>query len=196
MKRELDDHQRSTHFQYSRYQLSQIVRTIKLNDYKNLMFNTISFFYWMIEYLIVVPLAKIMSLVYLAFRSILRYRITLWYRRMQSNDDFFFTKIVLIHNANQICNAPYDDRKVNDLCRSFRYLISWWHTRWKFMYRVHGLIVAVCARGHVAFNTNGIYVDDIYQYVWFMTLLRFAPTRFDENPNSDPILWSLVKFTR
>jgi len=86
---------------------------------------------------------------------------------IQSNGNLFSMKIeqssVLIHNANhQIYNVPYNDRKVNDLCWSFRYLISWWHIRRKFMYRVHGLIIAVCARDHIAIQMNlllTIFID-------------------------------------
>ena len=68
---------------------------------------------------------------------------------VQSNGDLLSAKIeqsvILIHNAKrQIRNAPYNDRMVNDLRRSFRYLISWWHAQRKLMYRMHTLVVAVC----------------------------------------------------
>jgi len=43
-------------------------------------------------------------------------------------------------------NIRNDDRKVHDLCRSFRYLISWWHARRKLVYRVCTHLSLLCAR--------------------------------------------------
>ena len=44
-------------------------------------------------------------------------------------------------------------------------------------------------RGHIAFNVNDIYLDDIYRYVWFMPLLRFQHAK---NPNNNPTLWGNI----
>jgi len=111
------------------------IRTTKPNDCKNLTFDAVISFLLddRIFLIAVVPLAKIMSPVSPARLEQASHVVVSLYRcrlRMQSNDDLLFAKIkqsfILVHNANrQICNAPYDDRKVNDLCRSFRYLISW-----------------------------------------------------------------------
>jgi len=78
-----------------------------------------------------------------------------------------------------------DNRKINDLHRSFRYLISWRHARRKLVYRVHTLVVAVCTRSHVAFNANDVHIDDIYRLMIFIRFTIMIPTRFDENLNSD-----------
>jgi len=123
-------------FKISNIQPFQIFRTTKLNNCKNLTFDAENFF--LLDdriFLIAVPLAKIMSRVCFAcsFKTnISRYRccisLLLSPPYMQSNGDLLSAKIeqlsVLIHNANrQIYNAPYD-QKINDLCQSFRYLIS------------------------------------------------------------------------
>jgi len=130
---------------------------------------------------IVVSVLKIVSFTGLLplVRSIRASHITSSY--MQSNSDFLFAKIeqstVLINNANcQVHNAPCNDRKINDLCRRFRYLISWWHVRRKFMYRVYALVVAICTGGHVALDANYVYVDNIYRYVRFVPLSWFQYT--------------------
>jgi len=109
---------------------------------------------------------------------------------MQSNSDLLSAKIeqsVLIHNAKgQFRNASYDDRKVNDLYRSFRNFTSWRHARRKLVYRVHTLVVTLAVTLH---STNDAYVDidDIYRYVRFMPC-RGSNMRFDENLNSNPML--------
>jgi len=95
---------------------------------------------------------------------------------MQSNSNLLFAKIeqLTVNNANcQVCDAPWDDWKINDLCRRFRYLISWWHDRRKFMYRVYALVVAIYISSHVALDANNAYVDNIYQYIRFVPLSRF-----------------------
>ncbi|KYM81471.1 hypothetical protein ALC53_08066 [Atta colombica] len=47
-----------------------------------------------------------------------------------------------------------EESRHNDLRRSLRYLISWRHTRRKFVYRVHAFIVAVRARGYVILDVQ------------------------------------------
>jgi len=111
---------------------------------------------------------------------------------MQSNSDLLSAKIeqliVLINNANrQVRNVPCDDWKVNDLCRRFRYLISWWHVRRKFMGHVYALVVAICTESHVALDTNNVYVDNIYRYD-SSCHCRGSSIRFDREPNSDSML--------
>jgi len=135
VKLKLDDRQRLVHLQYSRYQPSQIFRTTKPNDCKNLTFNAMSFFLLARLFLIAVSLwQKLCPLSVLPTRSqqtshVIVVRISLSLSPyMKSNSDFFSAKIeqsFLIHSANyQIHNTPYD-WKINDLYRSFRYLISW-----------------------------------------------------------------------
>jgi len=176
------DRQRLVRLQYSRwYQSSQIFRITKPNDYKNLTFDAVSFFLLDARIFLIaaVPLAKIMFPVSFAclFRtSISRYRcrifLSLSLPFMQSNSDFFSAKFKQSVRLDPQCESSimlctigrYDDRKVNDLCRSFRYLISWWHA-WKFMYRMHGLIIVYAP---IAFNVNDVYIDDIYRYDWFV----------------------------
>ena len=99
-----------------------------------------------------------------------------------------------ICEVDQIRNAPYDDRKVNDLHRSFRYLISWRHTWRKLVYRMHTLVVAVCTRGHVAFNAN-VYVDDIYRFIPHFHATVVVPT-LDLMKILIAIQWCEMKFTR
>jgi len=43
---------------------------------------------------------------------------------MLSNSDLRENRAIIYNAKCQICNAPYDDRKINNLCRSFRHLIS------------------------------------------------------------------------
>jgi len=176
------DHQRSVCLKYSRYQPSQIFRTTKPNDCQNLTFDAVSFFLLNNEMFLidVVSPPKNMSLVCFAcsFRtSISRYRcritLSLSSPYMQSNGNLFSAKIeqsaVLIHNAKrQICNAPYDDQKANDLRRSFRHLISTLGEN----SCIATLIVAACTRDYVVFNANNVYVD-IYRYILFMLLSWF-----------------------
>jgi len=99
---------------------------------------------------------------------------------MQSNCDLVSAKIkqsiILVHHANyQIRNAPCNDRKMNDLRRPFRYLISRRHARRKFVYHVHVPIVAVYIHCHVALDTY-IHIDDIYRHVRLMSLSRLQHT--------------------
>jgi len=44
------------------------------------------------------------------------------------------------------------------------------------MYRVYARVVAICTGSHVALNANNIYVDNIYQYIRFVSLSRFHYT--------------------
>ena len=158
--------QRSAHLQYSKYQ-SQIFCTIKPNNCKNLMFDTVASFYWTIEYFWFFSLAKIMSLVCFtcSFRTSFHVR------------DIIFICILV----------TYDDWKINDLSD----ILNPDNTLGENSCIVHSLIIAVCVRGHVAFNAN-----DIYRCIWFVPLLRIQrSTRFDENPNI-VIQYYLVKFTR
>ena len=56
-------------------------------------------------------------------------------------------------------SITYNERKLNDLCRPFRYLRSWWPARWKFMYHVNGLIIALV----ITHSMRIIFIfDDIY----------------------------------
>jgi len=70
VKLKLDDTIVTVYLQYSRYQSSQIFH-IKLNDCKNLTFDTISFFLLNDRiFFVIIPLAKIMSLYIVLNRTI------------------------------------------------------------------------------------------------------------------------------
>jgi len=93
---------------------------------------------------------------------------------MQSNCDLFSAKIkqsTLVHHANhQICNAPYNNRKVNDLRRPFRYLLYRKARSAKIC--VHAPVVAIRTHSHVALDTYDIHVDNIYRHVQLVPLSR------------------------
>ena len=169
-------YQRSVRLQYSKYHPSQIFRTIP-NDCKNLMFDAVSFFL-LNDRMFLIPLAKNMSLICFACQfkiSILCYHcrntLSLSPPYMLSNSDLRENRAIIYNAKCQIRNAPYDDRKINNLCQSFRYLIS--SVARSAKTRVHTLVDAVCTRDHVAFNANDVYVDDIYRFVRFMPLSWF-----------------------
>jgi len=72
---------------------------------------------------------------------------------------------------------------INDLCRSFRYLISWWYARWKFMYRVYDLSLLYT----LVIMLNSIWM--IFIDTSDSCYCCSSSMRFDENPKSDLILW-------
>jgi len=84
-------------------------------------------------------------------------------------------------------NIRNDDRKVHDLCRSFRYLISWWHARRKLVYRVCTHLSLLYARS--------CCIQYEWLRWWYLSIYpihcRGSNTWFDENVNSDPMLWGL-----
>ena len=106
-----------------------------------------------------------------SFRSnISRYHYRIAVASVHVNSNLLSAKIeqssVLIHNANcQIRKVSYNDWKVNDLRRPFRYRIFRQHAWRKFVYRVQAPVVAIRTRGYVALDTYDIHVDDIYQHV-------------------------------
>jgi len=59
------------------------------------------------------------------------------------------------------------------------------------MYRVHALVVVVRTRSHVALDANYIYIHDIFST---FDLYCGYSIQLNENPNSAPLLLSLVKF--
>jgi len=54
-------------------------------------------------------------------------------------------------------------RQVNNVCRPLQYLISWWHSQWKFVYHVRA--VAVHAPDHVTFYADNVYVHYVDRFV-------------------------------
>jgi len=62
--------------------------------------------------------------------------------------------LILVHHVNQIRNASYNDRKINDLNRLFRYLIS--------RQLENSCIVCTHSRSRYTRYIYGIHVDDIY----------------------------------
>jgi len=165
-------------FQCSRYQPYSIWQ----NDFKNLtaavsffLGNLLSFL-WI--FLIVVSALKMSLAFYLFVQS----EHLTWRLRTCSLTVIFFCEIeqstVLIYNTNhQVHNALCNDWKVNNLCRRFRYLISWWHIQQKFMYRIY---VVVCTGGYVALDANNVYVDDT-KAVWKVSDLTKIQDIFSSN---------------
>jgi len=76
--------------------------------------------------------------------------------------------IVLIYNANHQVHNVLCDRKVNDLCRRFRYLTSWWHGENSYIVCTH-LSFAVYTGNHIELDANNIYVNDITLMIFIGT---------------------------
>jgi len=92
---------------------------------------------------------------------------------VQPNCDFFSTKIkqliILVIMRIVRCSVQQSEGKWSVL-GLFDGLISQWHTRRKFVYRVHAPIIAVRTHSH---SICMIYdVDDIYRHVRFVPLSR------------------------
>jgi len=110
---------------------------------------------------------------------------------MRFNSDLFSAKIerstVLINNVNhQVRNAPCDDWKVNDLCRRFRYLISWWYVR-RNSYIVCMHLSLVYAPEVTLHSTRIMFTLIIFIGTSDTCYCRGSIIRFDENPK-----WSNV----
>ena len=171
-----------------------IVKILRLTQWVS--FRTLEYF-WSLSFLWQKLCPLSVSLACSEQASHYHYRIFLSLSPPYTQSNGFFHKnraIVLIHNANrQIRNVPYDDRKVNDLCRSF--LIS-------YILMTHSVFMenSCIVWTDLSLLCASVVTLHLMRMIFkFMILIDTSDSchccnssmRFDENLNSDPI----VKFT-
>jgi len=160
-----------------------MLRTANPKNFKNVTFDTLSFFFCLMQLdervlsNCDVTVKNVLSLCVRSVpfstsisRSRYHYRhrtgnLTMISSLRKSSNPFWSTISSYIRSV-----MLRDDRQVNDLRRSLRYLISWRldenFARRKFVYRV--CTFAVHARGHVTLYANNVYIHYIDRHIRFV----------------------------